>query len=193
MNSDVQQLALVKDSRRAWWRGFRHTGMAGDIRSKRLIEALSVSIPELSFHSGIVNTGKKRNDWDKEDLSSQCDIIVHTGQPWEQMEEYVIVPPSDAVCVIEVKSWISKKDFKSEDSGINAQLTKLKEETGLPVFLVAFRHSTPQEELISDSVADGTFILASGGKGKTENILYPGALQELVAAITETAEGQFEA
>ena len=109
------------------------------------------------------------------------------------MEEYVIVPPSDAACVIEVKSWISKKDFKDTQSGINSQLARLKEQTGLPVFLVAFRHSTPKEELISDSVADGTYILASGGKGKSENILYPGALQSLIQAIKQTAEGQFEA
>ncbi|KAB1198277.1 MULTISPECIES: DUF6602 domain-containing protein [Haloferax] len=190
MNLDIQQLALVKDSRRAWWRGFRHTGMAGDIRSKRLIAALEAAIPELSFHSGIVNTGTKRHDWDKEDLSSQCDIIVHSGQPWEQMEEYVIVPPSDATCIIEVKSWVSKKDFKDDESGINAQLTKLKKETGLPVFLVAFRHSTQREDLISASVADGTFILASGSNATTENIVYPGALQALVAAIDEAVEDQ---
>lgn len=189
MNSDVLQQSLVKDSRRAWWRGFRHTGMAGDIRSKRLIGALEAALPGLSFNSGIVNTGNKRNDWEKEDLSSQCDIIVYSGQPWEQMEEYVIVPPSDAHCIIEVKSWISKKDFNSDGSGINAQISKLQNETGLPVFLVAFRHSTDRDELVSASVADGTFILASGGNGKTENIVYAGALKELLDAIEVALEG----
>lgn len=188
MNTNVLQHGLVQDSRRAWWRGFRHKGMAGDIRSKSLIGALEAAIPEVSFHSGIVNTGNKRSDWESEDLSSQCDIIVHAGQPWEQMEEYVVVPPSDATCIVEVKSWISKKDFPDDESGINAQVTRLQQETGLPVFLVAFRHSTDRDELVASSAADGTFVLASGGKGKTENIVYPGELEALVGAIRATFE-----
>lgn len=183
MISDTEQVALVKDSRRVASRGFSHSGMAGDLRNNLLQDTLSQTIPELSFHNGLVNRGDGRSEWNQEDLSSECDIIVHSGTPWEQMQDCVIVPQRDAHSIIEVKSWISAKDFPDAESDINAQINQLQSEIDAPVFLCAFRHSTDRERLEDNSVADETFVFASGAKDKTEEIVYRGVLQELIEAI----------
>lgn len=188
MGLNIEQTALVKDSRRAWWRGFRHSDMATAIRRKQLIGTLSSLVPEHSFRSGVINTGEARTDWETEDLSSPCDIIVYTGQPWEQLEEYVVVPSSDAHCVLAVESWLSDDDIARDGGPVNERVTRLQNETGLPVILVAFRHRTDKEELVSNSVADRTFVLASGENGNTDDLIYEGTLENLVETVERVIE-----
>lgn len=188
MSLNTKQKALVKDSRRAWWRGFRHSDMADDIRRRQLIDALESVLPEHSFQSGVINTGETRTNWETEDLSSPCDTIVYTGQPWEQLEEYVVVPSSDAHCVLEVESWLSDDDISRTGGAVNERVDRIKNETGLPVILVGFRHQEERETLVSHSVADRTFILASGENGDTADLIYEGELQKLVDTIERIIE-----
>lgn len=186
MNLNTTQKSLVKDSRRVWWRGFRHDELSSDIRRAQLIDTLASVVPEHSFATGVVNTGDARTDWETPDLSSPCDIVVHTGEPWEQLEDYVVVPSSDVHCIIEVESWLSADDL-SADGTVTDRITRLQNETGLPVFLVAFRHQTEKATLVSNSVADRTFVLASGENGKTRELVYEGELEELVDVIEDAA------
>ena len=186
MNLNTVQKSLVKDSRRVWWRGFRHDELSGEIRRAQLIDTLASVVPEHSFATGVVNTGEARTDWETEDLSNPCDIVVHTGEPWEQLEDYVVAPSSDVHCIIEVESWLSADDLMA-DGAVTERITRLQNETGLPVFLVAFRHQTYKDELVSNSVADRTFILASGESGNTRDLIYEGVLEDLVDAIESAA------
>ena len=186
MQYDTTQVALVEDARRVYWRGFRHRVMAGTIRNRLLRDVLRRALPSFSFHNGIVNSGDGRDDWTKDDLSNECDIIAHTGQPWEQLYEHVVVPERDAHFIIEVKNWIKEPDFPDSKSEVNKQVTTLRSQTSAPVYLVAYRHSGDRENLLDASVADGTFILASGGNGPSGDLVYPGVLERLIETLDGT-------
>lgn len=187
MVRDAVQVSLIKDTARARNRGFTHRGMAGDITEKLLRDALRRALPGVAFDPGVITTGS-RAEYDESDLSNQCDVVAHVGEPWERMYEYVVVPDKDAVCVVEVKYWIAPNNFESGGSNYATQIETLQSQTRAPVFMVGFHHSGSRERILEASNADETFLLATGSsRSRTQDMIYHGEFERLVNAIERTS------
>lgn len=182
---NTTQLSLIKDTTKARSKGFRHRGVTGDITEELLRNSLNESLANVVIKSGTVTTRKKRkHDYDKDELSSQCDIVITPTQPWSEFCDYILVPTYDTICVIEVKYWVAPNNFESGNNDYHAQIDKLKQETESPVYLVAFHNSGDREAIMSNSNADETFIFATGSsKTPAKKMIYDGEYERLVDTI----------
>lgn len=185
---DAVQTSLIKDTAKARNMGFRHSGTTGDITEELLRKKLSDSLDSVYIKSGAVTTHKKRqHEYDSEKISPQCDIIVTPAEPWTEMCGYILAPAKDVSCVIEVKYWVSPNNFESGSNNYSSQIEQLKEETDVPVYLVAFHNSGEREDIISKSNADETFILATGSsRSRTQNMIYEGEYERLTNSIMDS-------
>jgi hypothetical protein len=164
---DSIQCELVIQCEKPHKIGLRHTAISGDVASRHLIRFLKKEFPRLRFNSGVVSTAvpkPARYKSSSKALGPQIDIIVYRGRPYDSIFNYAVVPQKRVILAIEVKKWITPKNFVSRTKGTNGQLLRLKRFTRKPVLLVGFRHHGDLQAIRRKRVADGVFVFSKASR-----------------------------
>ena len=161
---DRLQYDLVIRSEKPHEFGLRDKPISGDICNRILTDFLRAEFPHFRFNSGIITKAERRPsryEHSSSDLSAQADVIAYLGSPYEQIYDYVVVPLRHVKFVIETKKWIAPTGLTKEQGNVK----RLKEFTGRPVFLVAFRHDGDLARLREKSAADFLFAFSTRSPG----------------------------
>lgn len=191
---DRIQYELVVGCEKPHELGLRDTGISGDVCRRLLGDFLQREFPHLHFDCGIVSSAETRPtiyEHSSKALGPQTDIIVYSGSPYERIYEYAVVPKRQVIATIEVKKWLGVDAFEKKPRSFNDQLRKLREFTGSPVFLAAFRHHGSLVQLKKKCAANGLFVFSSATPGRyphyvtdfKKGYLHSGELLRLCRAI----------
>lgn len=109
---NTTQKRLIEAAERAHYYGLRHKGLSGSVCEDALIDALRESVPSLHFDRGVIKFADRNifgNDLKTENLSTQLDIIIYSGEPIYKAGGNAVVHADDVLGVIEIKKWANPK------------------------------------------------------------------------------------